>query len=243
VTIPFSKVLAGMVPPVAVRLRRDFLAVLNLIRAHALLHQATRERDEKGRVVATVEGDYRVVRELAADLVAEGVDATVPQTMRETVEAVRKLVDDNGGAAVSLGTIAEELELDKSAASRRIRTAIAKGYVKNLEDRRGKPGRYVEGDPMPGDVVVLPMVEALLHRCRALQGGMQPPEPHSDAGSRGSVAPLQPSQGEGTPPPSDDGDDPPPSGNGGREEPGENYYRMVDERMEELAHSADEVLF
>ena len=34
-------------PPVAVRLRRDFGAVLGLIRAHALLHQATRGRDDR----------------------------------------------------------------------------------------------------------------------------------------------------------------------------------------------------
>lgn len=38
-----------MVPAAAVRLRRDFKAILNLIRAHALLHQASRERDDKGR--------------------------------------------------------------------------------------------------------------------------------------------------------------------------------------------------
>jgi hypothetical protein len=48
VTIPYAKTLARMVPPVAVRLRRDFGAVLNLIRAHAVLHQASREKDDRG---------------------------------------------------------------------------------------------------------------------------------------------------------------------------------------------------
>jgi len=71
VTIPFAKVLAEKVPPVAVRLRRDFHAVLSLIRAHAVLHQASRDRDDQGRIVATI-GDYAVVRDLVADLVAEG---------------------------------------------------------------------------------------------------------------------------------------------------------------------------
>ena len=47
-----------------------------LIRAHALLHQATRLKDESGRVVATLD-DYRAVHALVADLVAEGIDATV----------------------------------------------------------------------------------------------------------------------------------------------------------------------
>jgi len=36
VVIPYAPVLAKMIPPIAVRLRRDFGAVLNLVRAHAL---------------------------------------------------------------------------------------------------------------------------------------------------------------------------------------------------------------
>jgi hypothetical protein len=62
---------------VAVRLRRDFGTVLALVRAHALLHQANRARDAEGRIVATLT-DYGVIRELVADLLAEGVEASVP---------------------------------------------------------------------------------------------------------------------------------------------------------------------
>jgi hypothetical protein len=72
VTIPWAPALAELVPPIAVRLRRDFGAVLTLIRAHALLHQATRERDDAARIVASLD-DYAAVRELVADLVADGV--------------------------------------------------------------------------------------------------------------------------------------------------------------------------
>jgi hypothetical protein len=184
VTIPFARVLAEKVPPVAVRLRRDFNAVLSLIRAHAILHQASRDRDEQGRIIATI-GDYAAVRDLVADLVAEGVDATVSATVRATVKAVRKLVDDEGGDPVSLGPIAEELKLDKSAASRRLRTAIGKGFVKNLEDRKGKPGRYVLGDSMPDDVVVLPEPEEVLQAlqyCSVVGGDTDPPPPSEDWG-------------------------------------------------------------
>ena len=49
VAIPYARTLADLVPPVAVRLRRDFRAVLSLIRSHALLHQASRERDDAGQ--------------------------------------------------------------------------------------------------------------------------------------------------------------------------------------------------
>ena len=55
VSVPYAKVLADLIPPVAVRLRRDFGALLNLIRAHALLHQDSRDRDANGRIVATIE--------------------------------------------------------------------------------------------------------------------------------------------------------------------------------------------
>ena len=44
VLIPFAGELADLIPPVAVRLRRDYPTVLALIEAHALLHQRTRER-------------------------------------------------------------------------------------------------------------------------------------------------------------------------------------------------------
>jgi len=67
VTIPYAKALAFLVPPIAVRLRRDFGALLNLIRAHAHLHQASRERDAEGRIVATIE-DYAAVRDLVASV-------------------------------------------------------------------------------------------------------------------------------------------------------------------------------
>src|SRR5829696_1401510 len=90
VKVPYAEELAAAIPPVAVRLRRDFGALLNLIRAHAILHQASRERNSDGRIIATLE-DYALVRELVADLVSEGVEATVPATVRETVEMVERL--------------------------------------------------------------------------------------------------------------------------------------------------------
>src|SRR6266496_1706865 len=57
VSVPFAGRLAAMIPPVTVRLRRDFPAILGMIRAHALLEQQDRERDGRGRIVATV-ADY-----------------------------------------------------------------------------------------------------------------------------------------------------------------------------------------
>ncbi|KLO26796.1 hypothetical protein ABH37_01915 [Mycobacterium haemophilum] len=39
---------------------------------------------------------------------------------------------------------------------RRLRTPANGGYVRNLEDKRGKPGRWVIGDPLPESVDLLP---------------------------------------------------------------------------------------
>lgn len=152
VTIPYAKQLAALVPPIAVRLRRDFGSLLALIRAHAVLHQASRARDRTGRIIASVD-DYAVVRDLVADIIAEGVGATVSDTVRETVAAVAALASING---VALRAIAEKLHLDKSNVSRRVRMAAEDGYLRNLEDKRGKPGRWVIGDPLPESVGLLP---------------------------------------------------------------------------------------
>jgi hypothetical protein len=193
VIVPYAAALAELVPPVAVRLRRDFGAILNLIRAHALLHQATRDRDDTGHVIASIE-DYTIVRELVADLVAEGVEATVPPIIRETVNTVAANQTEDGDG-VSLAQLARALELDKAAASRRWQNARSRGYLKNLETRRGRPARIVLADPLPEDVPILPTPEALIDRCAVdrVQGEDQTPPPERDLDGL-SVRPGRPGE-------------------------------------------------
>jgi hypothetical protein len=155
VTIPYAKRLARKIPPVAVRLRRDFEAILNLIRSHALLHRATRERDERGRVVATVK-DYAVVRELVADLIGEGAEATVPHVVRETVETTKRLLEISRGEPLTIKDVGDELELDYQPTYRRVQMALEGGYLRNLEERERRPARLVMGDPLPEDRQILP---------------------------------------------------------------------------------------
>jgi hypothetical protein len=177
VVIPYARKLAELVPPNAVRLRRDFGAVLTLVKAHALLHQETRDRDDAGRVIATLR-DYAIVRALVADLIAAGVEATVPTIVRETVEAVHTFGDDGA----SIAALAEKLGIDKSSASRRWREARRRGYLRNLELQRGHKARLVVDEPLPEDVDVLPPVK-LLERCCAVvrntEGVKDPPPPPS----------------------------------------------------------------
>ncbi len=159
VSVPYAGELAAAIPPVAVRLRRDFGALLNLIRAHAILHQVNREKNTEGRIVATLE-DYSHARNLVTDLVSEGIEATVSVTVREIVAALRRL-HANEDESVTIAALAQELELDKSAAWRRVRTAMDRGYLKNLEDRKGRPARLVPGDALPDDIEILPAPERL----------------------------------------------------------------------------------
>jgi hypothetical protein len=158
VTIPYAAELASLVPPVAVRLRRDFGTLLALVRAHAILHQQNRKRDPAGRVIASLD-DYEAVRDLVEDVIAEGVAATVSPTIRSTVLAVQVLTQGAAppwpdGAMVK--AIADELLLDKSAAYRRIQAAAAGGYIANDEDRRGRPGRWRVADALPVATGLLP---------------------------------------------------------------------------------------
>jgi hypothetical protein len=158
-------------------LRRDFGAVLTLIRAHALLHRASRELTADGAIVATLD-DYFAVRELVEELIASGVGATVPKTMRETVAAVADLLDGKGkDETVSVTQIAKALDLDKGPTSRRVKAARERGYLVNHEEKDGRPSKIAIGAPLPDDEPILP------DRCSVavlLEGDNHPPPPSDD---------------------------------------------------------------
>jgi hypothetical protein len=163
VVIPYAVALSDKIPPVAVRLRRDFSTVLALIAAHALLHRSTRAADQQGRIIATP-ADYAAVHGLVAELFAEGIEATVPPIVRETVEAVREVTVGVGvlePQEVSLTLLAKKLGLDKNSAHHRVRKAIERGYLVNREEKRGKPARIALADPLPDELEILPNPTAL----------------------------------------------------------------------------------
>jgi hypothetical protein len=184
VRIPYAHDLAEAIPPAATRLRRDFGAILTLVRTHALLHRATRKRDADGRTIASID-DYAVVRELVADLISEGVGRTVSPETRATVRAVERLELDHEDGVMQ-AALAEELDLDRGTVSRRVRKALDGGYLRNLEDKRGRPHRLVTGDPLPDEQVILPEPEEL-HGCTVAE----PPDGAPQNGHRGDASELQ----------------------------------------------------
>jgi MarR family len=179
VVVPFAKHLALEIPTVSVRLRRDFPMLLSLVRANALLHREFRARDECGRIVADMT-DYAAVRGLISDLFSENIEATVSEPLRETVEIVHGLARNE----VSVAEIVKALRLDRSSVSRRVKVAIARGYLVNTETGRGRPARIALGDPMPSEIEILPHPAKLADSCRvaAPQEGIKTPSPPANFG-------------------------------------------------------------
>lgn len=161
VAVPFALALAKQIPPLAVRLRRDFNALISLVQAHALLHRGTRDVNVDGHVVADLDLDYEPVRELLEPVLAEALGVGVPLAVRETVDAVRTLKEHTPGG-VSTKSVATYLQIDRSAAQRRLQGAARRDFVFNNESRRGQPAKWEPNpDVVPDDVVVLPAAKAL----------------------------------------------------------------------------------
>lgn len=194
VVIPYAAWLAGNIPPVAVRLRRDFRALLRLIETHAILHQLNRATDDQGRIVAT-EADYLAVRALVADLISDAVGSAVSPTVRETVEAVAKL---DAGEGVKTHPLAEHLGLERSTVQYRVTAAKEKGYLVNVEEKRGRAARWRPGNPLPDDVVILPpRIEGVNSQPEPASHTPADTEPQaSDGADAGCEGVNQPQEGE-----------------------------------------------
>jgi len=153
VIIPYAVILAEHIQPVAIRLRRDFPMLLSLIRAHARMHQFSRGKNKKGNILAAGE-DYAAVRELVNDLMAGEVRASVPEGVRETVQAVQDSLKK--GKRVNYISLARELDLDVSAAHHRVKKAISLGFLHNRQTQKRQEADLRISEPLPEDQILLP---------------------------------------------------------------------------------------
>ena len=162
VLVPFALEMAKLIPAVAVRLRRDFGQVIYAIKVHALLHRDQRGRDDAGRIVADIDHDYAVIRELMNPIVAESCGVAVNPATTATINAVVKATANmdtkEGASAKDIGVL---LQLDRSAAWRRLQAACDAGYVVNLEQRKGMAGKYQATGQKVEPVALLPAADAL----------------------------------------------------------------------------------
>jgi len=161
VVVPFAPALAFLfgTVPAGPRVLRDYSRVLSLVKAVAICRITHRERDDRGRIVATID-DYRAVYEVADEFLAGSSD-TVGEPVREVVAALRALRPRLGtGVAITNDDVARLLDVHKSTASRRIATAIDGGWVVNRARHRGRPADLTVGDRL-SPLVGLPAPEIL----------------------------------------------------------------------------------
>ena len=92
--IPFAQQIAAQIKPLMVRFRRDVGSLFNFIKASAILHQAQRQVDAQGRVVATI-ADYALAYPIFTKVMAQSSGKSVPDNVREVV----KLIAERAGSA------------------------------------------------------------------------------------------------------------------------------------------------
>jgi hypothetical protein len=154
VFIPYAAYLSESAAASVVRMRRDFSVLLGMIEAHAVLHQATRERDQYGRIIATA-ADYGAARDILADAFAVSSGRKVKEGVRRAVAAVEAL----GGqeSDVTVAQVAKQLKRDRTRVTRGLKEAADLGYLVNREERQGFTARYRLGlEALPEDKPALP---------------------------------------------------------------------------------------
>lgn len=165
VVVPFAPAVSSLVKgdlELALRFKRDWIATLSLIKAHALLHRVTRDRDAAGRIVATL-ADYEAVYPLVEPILATSSGVSVDRKVREIVEAVGRLLDTTHAQGdppgVPLHTLGKELGLSRASVYRRWHAAG--DLLVNVEWRPKQPARLALGVPLEEDRAVLPSPEAV----------------------------------------------------------------------------------
>jgi hypothetical protein len=164
VKIPYRRVLWPLVDPRATRIRRDFKQFVNLIKAHAIIHQRNRKLSSDGKILANFD-DYCAVHKIVSESISAGAEASVSKQVKETVLAVKSMKKKHPDRPISVTDIAKFLKIHKSTAKRRVDIAIEGGYLRNREDKIGMPADIVVGDPLPSDRQVFPKPYILLARC------------------------------------------------------------------------------
>ena len=158
--IPFARQIATAIPPLMVRFRRDLGSLFSFIKTSAILHQAQRKTDDRGRVVATI-ADYAVAYPIFSQVMAESAGRAVQANVRAVVKLIAERtgaasakptgmrfqrVDVAGHAAeviISSEQIGTALGIGKSAAYRAVLSALDLGFLVNNEFRRSKPFKLV----------------------------------------------------------------------------------------------------
>jgi hypothetical protein len=156
----------------------------------AMLHQRQRDRLPDGEIIARIE-DYAAAHALLAPVFdAISSDGLTP-AIRQTVEAVNEGEED-----ITIVTLMERLNLEKSSVWYRVRKACAGGWLVNDETRQGQPARLQRGDSLPECTSTLPLPDAVAEEAARISvstdsGVGYPPPPSSASSEDHEVQPDQ----------------------------------------------------
>lgn len=181
VVVPFALALQRELarsPALSPRTNRDLSRLLSLIKSVTVLRHRHRERDERGRLRATVK-DYRTVYRLLKPFYEATATGASAET-RKAVQVVKALRADSPGTPVTATAVARRLQLSLPSASLRIKRAVDAGWLVN--EGHGRRFDLKIGEPMPSSSG-LPTPSALVRGSKRLKrsegGGETPPLPPS----------------------------------------------------------------
>ena len=140
VVIPFADDLGRAFPPDRVRGRRDFLRVLNLIRACALLHQATRKRDTQKRLVAE-----RCDHEMVEPVVRAISEVEAPRTLQgeQVLSQLKELASRSTDGWVERGELVQACAQAGVAVDKTVRTWCTQFTDDDVCEARTQGGRVL----------------------------------------------------------------------------------------------------
>jgi Mn-dependent DtxR family transcriptional regulator len=171
VKIPYAPAISELIEPESIRLRRDFEKLLDLVKAHAIIHQKTRKIDDEGCIIAKIK-DYAKVAWPLNDVLSTSSDVKVPKKIVEMVNAVKEIMDndDENKKSVSITDIAKHLGVNKSTIQKRIGEALEKGFLVSPRIVGGRAAQIRLGDPIPNDNRILPTPKNVKDMYRKLKG-------------------------------------------------------------------------
>lgn len=173
VVIPFADALVKLLPDKPIRWRRDVTQILTAIQSCALLYQRQRERNEDGRVIATLD-DYEMVRPLLDLALAPSLAENLTEAQRAAVKAVSELTE-NSSETITISAVARKLNIDRSSASARLRSALEGGYVVNDEIHQNRPAKLRSGKETMPPPRVLPTPKEITEEVYSILPENPPP--------------------------------------------------------------------
>jgi hypothetical protein len=129
-----------------------------------LLHRDHRPRDDKGRIVATID-DYDAAYYLLADRLAQGAGTKLKGNDKKVLDQIKAIeeareTDGKTSQGVTTHMLVAELKLNQATVNRRLNKLMVDGYIENLTPGKGRTAHY-RAIGRPDNVEVLPSTDAL----------------------------------------------------------------------------------